>query len=393
MKIALCLTSLPLSGIGTSIGIIRSGLSKAGHEVDVIITSGNPGGDLERARRDGWSIRCCAEGVRFLRERLKRTLACLSGYDIIINNHSMETQLIAPCLPGDIIRISVIRAGAAGAMEQLALNSRYFDAAVAISQEMQRIVKEAAGLECLVYLIANSTEARSDEFNQPSIPVRVAYVGRIADKDKNVMVLPEIVRALTGRKVDFTLTIAGAGSDLDSLKSRMTALSPGPRVTMLGEVSRNEARTLLRQSHFTLLPSRYEGLSNVMLEAMALGSVPIASDLENFKWVLGDVASKLQVPTGLADGYAERIADLAGNPTEYCRIQAYLRDRQRAMFTPEMTVNGYLALIARLKAAHDPKNFVSVPFQQLQLPRVYRRQCTVWWRCLQMARDSLRVGT
>jgi glycosyltransferase involved in cell wall biosynthesis len=392
MKIALCVSSLPLCGIGTSVGIVRSGLSKAGHEVDVIITSGSPGGDYERARRDGWSLRSCGKGVRFLRERLRLTSECLSGYDVIINNHSVETQLIAPCLPGNTIRISVLRSLSASGTEQVALNTRHFDAAVAISQEMQRIMLGIRGMECPVYLIPNSTEAKSDKLPDLSLPLKIAYVGRIENVHKNIMLLPDIVLGLSARNVDFCLTIAGDGPDLGRLQSRMSRLPVASKVSTIGEVSRAEARALLGESHFALLPSNnYEGLSNVMLEAMALGSVLIVSGLENFKWVLGDVAAELQVPVNSADRYAERIATLATNPSGYRRVQAYLRERQRAMFTPETTVKGYLDLIARLKAAHDPRSFVPVPFDSLMLPKRYRRQCTVWWRCLQMAHDCLRV--
>ena len=55
MKIALCLSNLPLSGVGTSLGIIRTGLMTAANDVDVVIKSGSSGGDSERAKRDCWS--------------------------------------------------------------------------------------------------------------------------------------------------------------------------------------------------------------------------------------------------------------------------------------------------------------------------------------------------
>ncbi len=335
MKIALCVSSLPLSGVGTSIGIILSGLSNAGHEVDVVITSWDPGSDFERAKRDGWSIKCCCEGVRFLKERLRRTLECLSCYDVIINNHSVA-QLVAPCLPSDIIRISVMRG------------------------------------------INDS-------------PIRIAYVGWLRNRDKNVLLLPEIVACLYKHNIDFFLTIAGDGPDRRVLEEKMDRVEGKSRVAMLGEVPRGEARDILRKSHFTLIPSFYEGLSNVMLETMALGSVPIASNIANFQWVLGDAAAKLQVPISSADAYAKWIVELAADTKEYYKIQGYLRERQRTMFTPEKTINGYLALITKLKTHHRAKNFASVPFDKLILPGRYKRQCAVWWRCLQIARDCLRV--
>lgn len=391
MKIALCLSSLPLSGVGTSIGIIRSGLSNAGHEVDVLITSCNPGSDFERAKRDGWSVKCCCKGVRFLRERLRVTLECLSHYDVIINNHSIETQLVSPCLPSDIIRISVMRGINDSAIEQLSLNSQYFDAAVAISLEMQRVMKEASRIQCPIHLIPNCTEAETDELTKLDSQIRIAYVGGLRRRDKNILLLPEIVACLYKHNKDFFLTIAGDGPDRRILEEKMDKVDSKSRVEVLGEVPRDKAEDILRKSHFTLIPSHYEGLSNVMLETMALGSVPITSNIANFQWVLGDVAAKLQVPISSADAYAKRIIELVANPTEYYKIQGYLHERQRTMFTPKKTVNGYLALIAKLKTHHRAKNFASVPFDKLALPGRYRRRCTVWWRFLQIARDCLHV--
>ena len=360
--------------------------------MDVLITSHNVGDDLERARRDGWPIERCCEGVRFLKERLRRTLECLSRYDVIINNHSMETQLVAPCLPSDIIRISVMRVITDSAIEHLSLNSRYFDAAVAISQEMQRVMKETSGILCPTHPIPNCTEANTDHLSKLNSPVRIAYVGRIENRHKNVLLLPEIVTCLCRRNVDFDLTIAGDGPDRRALAEKMEKVEGRGGVAMLGEISRGEAQDILGKSHFTLIPSYYEGLSNVMLESMALGSVPIASNLANFRWVLGDVAAKLQVPVSSADAYARRIVELTADTNEYHKIQDYLRKRQGTMFTPEKTVNGYLALITKLKTQHNAKNFASVPFDRLALPSRYRRQCTVRWRCLQIARDCLPVS-
>jgi glycosyltransferase involved in cell wall biosynthesis len=366
-------------------------LSNAGHEVDVVITSGEPGGDFERARRDGWSVECCCKGVRFLKERLKRTLDCLSGYDLVINNHSAETQLVAPCISGDMMRVSVLRGTNDSAVEMVSLNSQYFDAAVAISLEMQGVMERTPDIQCPVHLIPNCTDAAADELNGLDLPIKIAYVGRIGSKDKNVMVLPDVASKLAARNVDFALTIAGDGPDYHRLQSRIDRVAVADKITMLGEVSRGKARDVLRRSHFTLMPSSYEGLSNVMLEAMALGSVPVASDIANFKWVLGDAAARLQVPVSCAESYAGRIAELAADTAEYHRIQGYLHRRQRDMFTPEKTVSGYLNLIGELKTRRLNRKFESASFSRLSLPRRYERQCTAWWRCLQIARDCLHI--
>lgn len=389
MKIALCVSSLPLSGVGTSIGIVRRGLIQAGHEVDIVITAPDPGDDCETMVQKGWSVRCCGQGVRFMRDRLQLTLACLARYAVVINNHSIETQLVAPCLPGKTARLSVMRVLNDSAIEQLSVNSRFFHCAIAISREMQRVMEQTPGIKCPVRLIANSTEARADEMTGIKRPVRIAYVGRIQDRDKNVMILPEILQALAGRHIEYRMKIAGDGEDLNRLAAEIERRGLSQTVTLLGSVSREEARTLLEESHCTVLPSFYEGLSNVMLESMALGSVPIVSDLENFKWVLGHEFDKLKAPVSTARVYAKRIAYLAHNPGEYARIQRYLWDRQRTMFTPRATVDGYLELIDDVKKTYPSCRPEAVELDRLQLPPKYAWQCASWWRLAQHMKDTI----
>jgi glycosyltransferase involved in cell wall biosynthesis len=284
-----------------------------------------------------------------------------------------------------------MRALTDSALEQVSLNSQYFDAAVAISQQMQTVMEDTSEIKCPVYLIPNCTEAKANGHIKLDSPIRIAYVGWLRKCDKNILLLPDIVTCLHKYNIDFSLTIAGDGPDRGVLEEKMDRAEGKSRVMILGEVSRDRAQDILRNSHFTLIPSHYEGLSNVMLEAMALGSVPIVSNIPNFQWVLGDVATKLQVPLSCADAYTKRIVELSADTTEYSAIQSYLRQRQQTMFTPEKTINGYLALLDKLKAHRNTNNVTSVPFDKMVLPRSYRRQCTIRWRCLQIARDCLRV--
>lgn len=61
----------------------------------------------------------------------------------------------------------------------------------------------------------------------------------------------------------------------------------------LGELEREQAWTMFRQSHFAILPSSFEGFGLVVAEAMAAGCIPVVSDIPVFRWILGDDASLL----------------------------------------------------------------------------------------------------
>ena len=90
---------------------------------------------------------------------------------------------------------------------------------------------------------------------------------------------------------------------------------------------------------------------------MAAGCVPIASDIPSYRWILGEDAQHLTVPTNNARAYADRIRMISSDPEFYEQIQERLQKRQQDNFSPDNTVNGYLRLIDDLVKTHDPKHF------------------------------------
>jgi len=72
------------------------------------------------------------------------------------------------------------------------------------------------------------------------------------------------------------LALVGEGPDLDVLKRLVSSLGISDNVLFLGW--RNDIWGLMSKSISTILPSRYEGWPNVLVEAMAAGSPVIAAD-------------------------------------------------------------------------------------------------------------------
>lgn len=74
-----------------------------------------------------------------------------------------------------------------------------------------------------------------------------------------------------------TLAIVGGGPDHDQLIARARARGVDDRVRITGNVAHAEVQRYLRAADVFVLNTRYEGLSHVMLEAMAAGAPVIAS--------------------------------------------------------------------------------------------------------------------
>ncbi|WP_392346896.1 glycosyltransferase [Parasynechococcus sp.] len=106
--------------------------------------------------------------------------------------------------------------------------------------------------------------------------VRIVFVGSIELVRKGLDVLIDAVEILVQESAPlFRLTIVGDGPDLSLLKDLVISKGLNLLVEFWGE-SENPL-DVMRQSDLLVLPSRREGLPNVMLEAMSCGVCVIAS--------------------------------------------------------------------------------------------------------------------
>jgi glycosyltransferase involved in cell wall biosynthesis len=104
-------------------------------------------------------------------------------------------------------------------------------------------------------------------------PRRGVFVGRLVawkHVDHTITVLP--------RLPDLTLDVVGDGPALESLRLLAELLGVRDRVTFHGSLPREEALRLMASAGFLALPSSYEGMPHVVLEAFALGVPVVASD-------------------------------------------------------------------------------------------------------------------
>lgn len=89
-----------------------------------------------------------------------------------------------------------------------------------------------------------------------------------------------------GRK--FKLTICGSGSGNEEKELKSFAENCGFSIKFTGNVSQNVLADFFRKSDCFLLPSFYEGLPLVVIEALASGLKVIVNDLPGLKEWLGD---------------------------------------------------------------------------------------------------------
>jgi glycosyltransferase involved in cell wall biosynthesis len=143
-------------------------------------------------------------------------------------------------------------------------------------------------------------------------PIRLAYLGIVRHHEKRALDFIPLVSELLARKVDFELTIIGDGTERQQLQQALFGM-PGAeaRVRFLGMLPNAEALQVLSQQDVLLLVSEVEGQPIAMLEAMALGVVPVVSDLAGLREVIVAGENGFLVPISATTEFASKIEYLA----------------------------------------------------------------------------------
>lgn len=105
---------------------------------------------------------------------------------------------------------------------------------------------------------------------------RIVFVGRL-ESIKNLPCLLRAVKICTARYPDLQLDIVGEGSERPRLEALSRSLAISSNVRFLGQ--RSPPTEFIRAARCLVLPSHCEGLSNTLLEAMAVGKPVIASNV------------------------------------------------------------------------------------------------------------------
>jgi glycosyltransferase involved in cell wall biosynthesis len=144
------------------------------------------------------------------------------------------------------------------------------------------------------------------------------------------------------------LWIAGYGEERDRLEALRQNLPGGERVRLLGKVRFDEmCRTMQAADMFALL-SRWEGLSNALLEAMACGLPCVVSDVSGMSDVVRHEATGLVVPPDDERTAREVLALLAADPALRTRLGAEAARTIVGQYSLDQTCERLLGLYARL---------------------------------------------
>ncbi|HYV68331.1 MAG TPA: glycosyltransferase [Myxococcales bacterium] len=145
---------------------------------------------------------------------------------------------------------------------------------------------------------------------------------------------------------DVRFALVGDGPEREPLLRRISELGLGGAAHLIG--TRYDVPAILARSSAFCLPSRSEGLSNAIMEAMAAGLPVVATDAGGNSELVQHGATGFVVPVGDADAVARRLVELLSD----AELARKMGRRGRALAERELSLErkraGYHDLYCRL---------------------------------------------
>jgi phosphatidylinositol alpha-mannosyltransferase len=142
----------------------------------------------------------------------------------------------------------------------------------------------------------------------------VLFVGRLEEMKDVPVLIDAFAHACAEPSFPHTLVVAGSGSLEPELRRRAQDGAARDRIVFVGSTSYADTLRVIRDATVLVLPSRSsEGCPNVALEAMALGTPVIVSDLPSLVEVVGGGDAGAIFPRGDARALADRLVVLTSD--------------------------------------------------------------------------------
>ena len=172
--------------------------------------------------------------------------------------------------------------------------------------------------------------APPDRWRLPADGPVIASIGRL-DEQKNPFLMLRAARLVAKEIPEAVFAFAGTGPLEADCRAEADRLRLKERVRWLGWVE--DTRPLLARMDLLALSSKWEGMPNVVLEAMACRKPVVATAVGGCPEMLGNGETGLLVPAGDAKALAERILQLLRDPDLRERFGRAARARVEQQFS------------------------------------------------------------
>lgn len=220
---------------------------------------------------------------------------------------------------------------------------RNADAVTAVTGAIVDTLVRDYGIErSLVSVIPNGADVPDPEREEPlarrwrerflATPLKPLWVvaGRLEEQKGHDLLLEALVPLLQ-QGLDFTLVVAGDGSRRGWLEQRALSLGLSPRVQFVGQLE--DVGGLLAAADGVVVPSRWEGLPLVLLEAMVRGRPIVATAVGGMADAVEDGVTGTLVPANDVPALAAALEHLHRRADRAWRLGRAAADVVRERYT------------------------------------------------------------
>ena len=195
--------------------------------------------------------------------------------------------------------------------------------------------------EAPIYRIYNGLDLEQFPYHAPeNRPPHLLAVGRLVEK-KGFPDLIDAIATLRERGIHCTCDIIGDGNQRETLAAHIARLQLADRVRLLGNRSQAEVKNHIRQAAMLIAPSIIsadgdrDGLPTILVEAMALGTPCISTNIVGIPELVRDGDTGLLAPPNDPPALADTIARLLNDPA----LAACLAENARALIARDYNIH------------------------------------------------------
>ena len=166
----------------------------------------------------------------------------------------------------------------------------------------------------------------------------VTFIGRL-HRQKGVGWLLETAADWLGQLDDCDLLLVGRGPERAALEEICRRRGIQDRAHFLGW--RADAPAILAASRLLVLPSRWEGMPNVVLQAMAGGLPVVSTDVEGVVELLGPHSAPQTVPYGDSEALVSKVVTILSDDTLAAQLGQENRLRAESEFSLRSMIEAY----------------------------------------------------
>lgn len=354
VRVGLVTYAMHCGGVETFLLRLGKYLDRSGFDVEVITTleTGAWFGQLSRVglKADHVGGYAASALLNPLIHSLRVGRRLVTGkYDAVLLNHSRHAQACLGLLPDSVTVVPILHNDTKQVYSVGCANDRAWNVSVAVSPKVCQAARDRVADRPVVMIPYGVETPSGIEWSTRAHlgrKLRLAFVGRLVHSQKGVLFLPDILKGCLDRGIDAVLAVGGAGPDFEQLRKKVSCYGLQEEVSFAGELPPERVYDLLLDSHILIMPSYYEGLPIVPLEAQACGCVPVVSRLQQITdYGIEDGRTGILAESENVQEFIEAIERLYYEPTKWREMSEAGHRRVARRFSVDAMGQAYSELI------------------------------------------------